>query len=342
MNFIFIVITLLIFVIFINFIVLYREDIKVNNTIVKNIKNVPQENHLILKSDKILKSWFNPCFAETDNECHLFIRESSINTMFKKILLGYFNRKSDCEVITYDKGLKTQLRRVSLKNINLEDIRVIYFNNKIYSLGHSLVTRKIELNVLNDKFEVISNNKFRPSKEFSFLKIEKNWTFLPLETFTQNKIYIHYNTHPNWIVCSFDPNVKNGEEIELKEELKIRNIISENNTCQSSVGTSTPVLRNTSNWIKIEDAYYCMAHSKQRSGINFIICPILIKIDKTTWKPIKISNPLNLDKSNRRIQFPSGLHEMGGNIFLGMGINDEEISIKKFSKKYFEEIAFSV
>lgn len=315
---------IIIVVIVVNYLIIEYTDVKVDNTIVRDIKNVPQENYLSIKSDKNLKGIFNPSFAQIEDNCYLFARETTGLHKFKKYFLGYFMLDSSCKVIQYDKNFRQQIKSFEL-NTKLEDIRTMTIKDKIYCLGHNRHTKTMEMLVLNKDFKIISEIKFKGKLQ----KWEKNWVFLPQEVQTEKKILIQYSAHPKWKIVSFDIPENTNSTVEIKDEF-----VFDNNLWNYKYH-----LRNTSNWISVNGCYYCMLHMKIYTNLTSVICSVLAKIDKN-FKPIELSKPLNLDKANERIQFPSGLHEINGDIFVGMGINDENVVIQKYSPEYLEHIAF--
>lgn len=262
---------------------------------------------------------FNPSITKKDNKIVCCARVSTLTqrNLFYHLYGQIFYKSSIVFVeIENNKIIYPKLSG------NLEDPRMIYFNDEYIVSMNNFVSKKDNfpiLNIFDENYNLKRIVKYNKENYFGTNKIstQKNWC----PFIHENKIYLHTDTFPVWKVFCVDIYSGNMQKIVEKE---VYDIFPEGKY----------YLRCSTSWKSYdENNYICGLHTKTKGKIP-TIRSLLVLIDKKSLLPISKTEIFCLEKEkHNRIQYLSGLETDDDFVFLAYGLNDAEMIIKKVYKK---------
>jgi hypothetical protein len=211
----------------------------------------------------------------------------------------------------------------------LEDPRIITFNNKIYI---SITEYRSDKNIYPVMYELSKNLNITKRIEYknygNSSTIQKNWC----PFIHKGSLTLHTDSYPYWSV--YKVNITTGL---LTNLCKINTV-----KMFKSYKVKNAFIRCSTSWIDFtKETYICGLHIKYVDKFLKripLIRSILMEIDKRTLIPIRASPVLCLDKEQHSIQFLSGLEIVNDKILLSVGIGDYYSVIYSISRYRVERI----
>lgn len=270
------------------------------------------------------KEMYNPSLCKIDEGFLICARKSS--SSYKNLFshfAGLFNYNSSIVFIKTIRNSATYIYPEQIKN--LEDPRMIKYKNMYLVSANEYLTIDKNypvISVYNRKYEFVKRVDYNRNDYNGNAKgVQKNWCL-----FVKNQeLYVHTDTYPRWKVFILD--LENG---------RMQKIVDwdSRNFFKKFEGV---VLRNSTSWKNFDsDNFICGLHTRT---VNLIpqIRSLFVLINYDTFLPEKQTNILCLEKDRcNRVQYLSGLETDDDYVYLGYGLNDAEIGIRKIMKSNIE------
>lgn len=248
-------------------------------------------------------SFFNPSIVQRSNQRYCTLRQYEDYAKFNGYARNYLSRLDDNNLVEHGNWLNDDLLKSKLPGFErIEDVRLFCFDNSLYASAVILINssdQKLHVTQALLKIEhtkIIGAHLFRTQN-----KIEKNWVHMES---AENKAKFLYSLFPLQIITLDLPTLG----------IKISGL---------KITPPSLVVRNSTNLIKREDTWLCLAHGILDIWFKKIYVHYFVEI---TGGEVKISNPfvfqrfsdefaLSININQGALEVAFGNHQLGA--FIG-------------------------
>jgi hypothetical protein len=271
--------------------------------------------------DKV--SFFNPSIAQRLNRRYCSLRQYEDYSTFNGYARNYLGRLESNNLVEYADWLNDDLLQSELPGfVRVEDLRLFFYDDSMFASAAILINasdKKLHVTQAILKIEdtkVIGAHLFQTSN-----RMEKNWVYI--ESGNGNAKFL-YSLVPLQII-TLDLPIFGIKTIEL-------NVLS-----------PSLVIRNSTNLIKREGAWLCLAHGLLDIWFKKIYVHYFVEI---LGEEIKISDPfvfqrfsdefaLSINENNGALEVAFGNHQLGAFIGLqdqtrlGVSVEHQDQTVEK-------------